>query len=153
MKPGGQAANRVSGTLAASPLVVDANVVIYMLLDGEKTAAARRLHELRPDWVCPAILRHEFMNVCVTYQRAGGLTRDECLVLLKTGLALLSNREVDVDPGFTVRVAMELDLSAYDAQYVAAAIALEGVLVTEDRGVLARAPSVARSLVDFVTLE
>lgn len=47
----------------------------------------------------------------------------------------------------------DLDLSAYDAQYVAAALALGGVLVTEDRGVLARAPSVARSLVDFVTLE
>ncbi|MHB0981592.1 MAG: hypothetical protein ACYC5Q_16250 [Thermoleophilia bacterium] len=60
---------------------------------------------------------------------------------------------MDVDPGVAVGVAMDLDLSAYDAQYVAAALALGGVLLTEDRGLLARAPSVARSLVDFVTLE
>lgn len=137
----------------APPLVVDANVLVYMLLDGEKSPVARRLHELRPDWVCPAILRHEFMNVCATYQRAGGLSRGECLALLKTGLALLSGREVDVDPGVAVGVAMDLDLSAYDAQYVAVALALQGVLVTEDRVVLARAPAVARSPADFVNPE
>ncbi|MBU2601908.1 MAG: type II toxin-antitoxin system VapC family toxin [Actinobacteria bacterium] len=137
----------------APPLVVDANVVVYMLLDGEKSPAARRLHEMRPDWVCPTILRHEFMNVCATYQRAGGFSRRECLALLKTGLGLLSGREVDIDPEAAVGVALDLDLSAYDAQYVAVALALQGVLVTEDRLVLARAPAVARTLADFVDLE
>jgi predicted nucleic acid-binding protein len=136
----------------APPRVVDANVLVYMLLDGEKSPAARRLHELHPDWVCPTILRHEFMNVCATYQRAGGLSREECLALLGTGVALLSGREVDIDPGTAVGIAMDLDLSAYDAQYVAVALALKGVLVTEDRLVLARAPAVARALADYVTL-
>lgn len=137
----------------APPLVVDADVMVYMLLDGEKSPAARRLHEMRPDWVCPTILRHEFMNVCATYQRAGGVSRGGCLALLKTGLALLSGREVDIDPEVAVGVAMDLDLSAYDAQYVAVALALRGVLVTEDRHVLARAPAVARTPADFVDLE
>lgn len=109
-------------------------------------------HELRPDWVCPTILRHEFMNVCATYHRAGGFSREECLTLLGTGVVLLAGREVDVDPGTALGVAMDLDLSAYDAQYVAAARALKGVLVTEDRLVLARAPDVARSLTDYVGL-
>ena len=49
-------------------------------------------------------------------------------------------------------MAMDLDISAYDAQYVAAALALQGILVTEDRLVLARAPAVARSLADYVNL-
>ena len=131
------------------PLVADANVFVYMLLDGEKSSAARRLHELHPDWVCPPILRHEFMNVCATYRRAGGFSRDECLAIVRIGLALLSGREVDVDPETIVGVAMDLDLSAYDAQYVAVALALQGVLVTEDRTVLARAPGVARSLAGY----
>jgi predicted nucleic acid-binding protein len=133
-----------------SPLVVDANILVYMLLDGEKSPAARRLHELHPDWVCPTILRHEFMNICVTYQRAGGFSREECLALLQTGMALISGREVDIDPGAAVGIAIDLDLSAYDAQYVAAALALKSLLVTEDRLVLARAPAVARSLEDWV---
>ena len=134
------------------PLVVDANIVVYMLLDGEKTPAARRLHEKRPDWVCPPILRHEFMNVCATYQRAGGLSREECLALLGTGVALLSGREVNVDPQAVVGIAMDLELSAYDAQYVATALALQGLLVTEDRLVLTRAPTVAHSLEGYARL-
>jgi predicted nucleic acid-binding protein len=93
------------------------------------------------------------MNVCATYQRAGGLSREECLALLGTGVALLSGREVDIDPGTAVGIAMGLDLSAYDAQYVAVALALKGVLVTEDRLVLARAPAVARALADYVRLQ
>ncbi len=132
--------------MEAPPLVVDANVLVYMLLDGEKSSAARRLHELHPDWVCPTILRHEFMNVCATYRRAGGFSREECLALVRTGTALLRDREVDVDAETAVGVAMDLDLSAYDAQYVALALALRSVLVTEDRTVLARARAVARSL-------
>ena len=95
-----------------SPLVVDANILVYMLLDGEKSPAARRLHELRPDWMCPTILRHEFMNVCATYYRAGGFSRDECLALLKAGVALLSGREVCIDPEDAVGIAIDLDLSA-----------------------------------------
>jgi predicted nucleic acid-binding protein len=130
----------------ACPCVVDANVVVYMLLDGEKSSAARRLHDVYPDWVCPGILRHEFLNVCVTYWRAGGLSQQECLALVAAGLELLHGREVEVDPCVVVDVAMDLNLSAYDAQYVAVALALQGVLVTEDRTVLARAPGVARSL-------
>ena len=132
--------------MEAPLLIVDANVVVYMLLDGPKSPAARRLHERCPDWVCPTILRHEFMNVCVTYQRMGGLSREECLALMGMGMALLSGREVDVDPETVIGVALDLDLSAYDAQYVAAALILGGVLLTEDRTVLARAPAVARSL-------
>jgi predicted nucleic acid-binding protein len=65
-------------------------------------------------------------------------------------MALISGREVCVDSRAVVGVAIDLDLSTYDAQYVAAALALKSVLVTEDRRALARAPAVARSLEDWV---
>jgi predicted nucleic acid-binding protein len=132
------------------PIVIDANVLVYMLLEGEKSDAARRLHDSRPDWLCPSILRHEFMNVCATYQRAGGLSREECLIILAEGVALLHRRELEVDPYTVLGAAIDFGLSAYDAQYVAAAVELEGVLVTEDRVVLTRVPSVARSLDDYL---
>jgi hypothetical protein len=61
-------------------------------------------------------------------------------------MTLLGGREVGVDPETAVGVAMDFELSAYDAQYVAVALALQSVLVTGDRTVLARASAVARSL-------
>lgn len=128
------------------PVVVDANVVVYMLLEGEKSAEARLLCETCPDWVCPTILRHEVMNVWTTYERAGGVSREGCLALTEASMALLRGRELEVDPVTAVRVAMDLVISAYDAEYVAAAMALQAVLVTEDREVLEKAGSVAVSL-------
>lgn len=129
-------------------MVVDANVVVYMLLEGDKSAEARLLHQTYPDWVCPTILRHEVMNVWTTYGRAGGISREGCLALTGACMTLLEGREVDVDPATTVQVAMDLGMSAYDAEYVAVALALEGVLVTEDCDVLGKARSVARSLAE-----
>ena len=41
---------------------------------------------------------------------------------------------------------MDLEIGACDAECVAAALALRGILVTEDGLVLSRAPAVARSL-------
>jgi predicted nucleic acid-binding protein len=131
-------------------LVLDANVLVYLLLDGEKSAEARRLHQLRPDWVVPSLLRHEFMNVCVTYHRAGGFSRETCLALLAEGVALVEGREVTAPPADVVATAIDLDLSAYDAAYVAAAASLGCVLVTEDRRVLARAPGLAMRLEDYL---
>jgi len=121
-----------------------------MLLDGEKSADARRLHQLRPDWVVPTLLRHEFMNLCVTYHQAGGFSREACLALLAEGAALVEGREVTAEPADVVATAIDLNLSAYDAAYVAAAASLRGVLVTEDRKVLARVPGVAMSLQNYL---
>lgn len=132
------------------PLVLDANVVTYMVLDGEMSAGARRLHEVRPDWLAPALLRHEFTNVCVTYQRAGGLSREECLEVLRAGMDLLARRERTVDPRLVVATALDAGLSAYDAEYVACALSLGGSLVTEDRSLLARAGGVAVSVEDYL---
>ena len=97
-----------------------------------------------------AFLRHEFMNVCTTYHRAGGFSREACLALLAEGVVLLEGREVTAEPADVVTAAIDLNLSAYDAAYVSAAISLGGVLVTEDRKVLARAPGVAISLKDYL---
>lgn len=131
------------------PVVVDANVVVYMLLAGERSSEARWLHEVHPDWVCPSILRHELLNVWATYHRRGGISREDCRALVEAGVALLPGREIEVDPLMAVGVAMDLEISAYDAQYVAAALALSGVLVTEDQRLLSRAPDVTRSLAQY----
>jgi hypothetical protein len=87
-----------------------------------------------------------FVCMCATCRRVGGFSREECLAPVGTGTTLLRGREVNVDPEAAVGVAMDLELSAYDAQYVALALALKSILVTEDRTVLDRAPAVTRSL-------
>lgn len=44
-------------------IVVDSNVIAYLYLQGEHTAAAERLLLHEPDWAAPALWRSEFRNI------------------------------------------------------------------------------------------
>ena len=43
-------------------IVVDVNVIAYLLINGEKTVEARSVRELDSDWIVPDLWRDEFLN-------------------------------------------------------------------------------------------
>jgi predicted nucleic acid-binding protein len=45
-------------------IVVDTNVVAYLLLGGEKTGEARMVFHKDPTWAAPLLWRSEFRNDC-----------------------------------------------------------------------------------------
>ena len=44
-------------------IVVDTNIVAYLYLPGEHTAAVERLLERDPEWAAPILWRSEFRNI------------------------------------------------------------------------------------------
>jgi len=58
--------------------------------------------------------------------------------------------ELEPDGEHVLKIAMEREISAYDAQFVAAAVELGVPLVTADKRILSRCPDLAVSLSDFV---
>ena len=44
-------------------IIADTNLVSYLLIEGERTVAVRRVHEKDPDWKLPTLWRSEFLNV------------------------------------------------------------------------------------------
>ncbi|HSG40567.1 MAG TPA: VapC toxin family PIN domain ribonuclease, partial [Thermoanaerobaculia bacterium] len=53
-------------------IVVDTNVLAYLLIEGEKTELATAVWRLDPEWRLPVLWRHEFLNILATYVKAGG---------------------------------------------------------------------------------
>ncbi len=131
-------------------IVVDVNVVAYYFIAGDKTAMARELMRMDPDWRLPALWRHEYLNVLATYARQGGATVAESRELWRLASDLLLAREQQVEPEATLALAVDHKLSAYDAQYVVLAQRLHTVLVTEDRRLVKAFPSIARTMEAFV---
>jgi len=78
-------------------IVVDANVIAYFFIEGDKTAGARDLMRRDPDWGLPALWRHEYLNVLATFVREGGATIAEAQRLWRQGIELLGSREQSVD--------------------------------------------------------
>jgi predicted nucleic acid-binding protein len=131
-------------------VVVDCNVVVHLLLEGEQTPRARALLERDADWRSEALLIVELTNVLATAMRARGLALDDAVI------ALTQAREV-VEPGLhaashfeALETASRYGVSAYDARYLVVARDLGARLVTEDAQLRRAAPELTRSLVDAV---
>jgi predicted nucleic acid-binding protein len=119
-------------------IVVDTNVLAYLYLPGEHTAAAELLLERDPEWTAPILWRSEFRNVLAGFLRRKSLTFDQACNLQREAEGLLDGFEFEVDSSAVLQLVRDSDCSAYDCEFVALAIRLDTRLVTMD-GKLLRA--------------
>jgi len=129
-------------------VIVDTNIVAYLLLEGDRTDDSRRLHGRDGDWRSEPFLLVEFSNVLVTYVRTGDLDARQARVLLRRAEALLAAGLTPVPHADALRFAVDHAVSAYDGRFLAVASRLGGPLVTEDARLRAAAPSLTRSLAE-----
>lgn len=127
-------------------IVVDTNVLAYLLLPGPKTELAEILRQQDRDWVAPPLWRSELRNVLSGYLRRDLLQRSAAVVLMQEAEAILSAHEEPVSTELVLELVSTSQCSAYDCEFVAAAQQLDVPLVTEDRAILAAFPDRAQSL-------
>jgi predicted nucleic acid-binding protein len=128
-------------------VLVDTNVLAYLMLEGDRTSAAQELFERDADWRSEAVIMVEFSNVLTTYVRTKVLSRDQGLKLL-AGAEKLVPVLTSVQNARALEVATQFGISAYDARFVALAIQMKVKLVTEDAKLRAAVPSWTVSLAD-----
>jgi predicted nucleic acid-binding protein len=127
-------------------IVVDTNVLAYLLLPGHKTSLAEALLLDHPQWAAPPLWRSEWRNVLATYLRRDLLNLPAALALMEKAEAILSAHEQPVSSEQVLALASSSRCSAYDCEFVAAAQQLGVPLVTEDRMILSAFPVEARPL-------
>lgn len=127
-------------------IVVDSNVLAYLYLPGEYTAAAEALLEHDPDWAAPVLWRSEFRNILAGYMRRGKLTFEQAHALQIEAEDLLSGAEYEVDSRSVLELVRDSECSAYDCEFVALATKLGTKLVTMDGKVLRSFPGTAVAL-------
>jgi predicted nucleic acid-binding protein len=126
-------------------VLVDTNVLAYLMLEGDRTSAAQELFKRDADWRSEAFIMVEFSNVLTTYVRTKVLSRDQGLKLL-AGAEKLVPVLTSVQNARALEVATQFGISAYDARFVALAIQMKVKLVTEDAKLRAAVPSWTVSL-------
>ncbi|OHB75863.1 MAG: hypothetical protein A2Z34_04930 [Planctomycetes bacterium RBG_16_59_8] len=131
-------------------IVSDNNIVAYLMIDGERTAEARAVRAKDPDWILPPLWRYEFQNVLVTYGKRGKLSRDRCRMLWEEALSTFSVNEETVPASYALDLALTNEISAYDAHYIALATIRQIPLITEDRELQRKFPTIALSMNRFL---
>ena len=127
-------------------IVVDSNIVAYLYLPGEYTAAAEALLENDPDWAAPILWRSEFRNILAGYLRRGSLTFQQAHDLQREAEDLLGGAEYEVDSLSVLELVRDSECSAYDCEFVALAMKLGTKLVTMDGKLLRAFPDIAVAL-------
>lgn len=130
-------------------IVVDVNVVVYLLTDTPQQALAARVRALDADWRLPPLWRHELLNVLATLTRQDVLDGAAALTVWRNALSLFASREHPPDLERALALAISHGISAYDAQYVAVAEGLDVALVSEDRKLQRLLPGRVLSMADF----
>ncbi len=128
-------------------VVVDTNVLAYLLIEGDRSREAQALLARDADWRSEAFLLVELCNLLATYVRSGALGRNQAETLLGEAQTRMRGL-VNVPHARALGVAADLSVSAYDARFIAAAQILDAKLVTEDAKLRAAAPTLTLSLTD-----
>ena len=127
-------------------IVVDSNILAYLYLPGDRTAAAEALLEQDPEWAAPTLWRSEFRNILAGYMRRKAVTFDQACSLQREAESLLAGAEFAVDSSAVLELVRDSDCSAYDCEFIALAIQLNTKLVTVDKKLLREFPTRAIGL-------
>jgi len=127
-------------------IVVDTNVLAYLLLRGPRTEQAEDLRRHHRRWAAPPLWRTEFRNVLTGYLRRDLLLFPKALELMQEAEAILSAHEEKVSTEHVLQLVSSSHCSAYDCEFVAVAQDLGVPLITEDRAILTAFPDLAQSL-------
>lgn len=131
-------------------IVVDANILVYSLIEGDYSLLVHKLREKDVDWRTTALCLHETLNVLATYQRRDVLTLAQCKKLLGHAERFMKVAQCEVKMDAALALAAKYAITGYDAQYVALAQSLNAPLITEDRKLREAVPGIAFSMQEFL---
>ena len=127
-------------------IVVDSNVLAYLYLPGEYTAAAEALLEQDSDWAAPILWRSEFRNILAGYLRRKAITFEQANSLQREAESLLEGAEFELESPAVLELVRDSDCSAYDCEFIALAMKLDTKLITMEKKLLRAFPKRAIAL-------
>ncbi len=131
-------------------IVVDANIIVYSLIEGDRTEVVLKARNRDPDWVVPGLWRHEFLNVLSTFTRKRMLVLSQAEDIWKNAVRMFHKNEHPFDYLSALRLSFESNISAYDAQYIVLAKRLGVRCMTEDSALLRKFPGLTASAEEVI---
>ena len=130
-------------------IVIDTNVIVYLLVKSGFTRIAESVYEKDSHWIAPPLWESEFRNVLTMYMRNRELVLPEAYQLMQKAEALMNGDTYQVTSETVLELAHRSGCSAYDCEFVALALDLGLPLVTSDKKLIACFPDLVIPLDAF----
>ena len=131
-------------------IVVDTNIIAYLMLPGERHEAAKKAYAQDPEWVVPLLWRSEFRNVLALYVKRDMLELHDAQRIMVQAERLVEGKEYQVPSLHVLQLSERSGCTAYDCEYIALAMDLDTVLLTMDSELLRSFSSYTIALETFV---
>jgi len=132
-------------------IITDTNIISYLLLPTSYSDSVDELYKTDSDWAAPILWKSEFRNILALYLRKNIIAFEKAIQLQDTAESLMVQNEFDVSSLQTLSLVNESNCSAYDCEFVALANHFNTQLVTQDKKLLRKFPSIAISVSDFLS--
>lgn len=131
-------------------IVVDTNLIAYLLIEGERTETSERVLDADEDWNAPLIWRSELRNTLAKSVWRNRIDMGEAFRIMTEAESIMAEGEFPVVSGDVLSLAALSGCSAYDAEFVVLARDLRVPLVTTDKELLEKFPETAVSPEGFL---
>ena len=132
-------------------IVVDTNIIAYLLLPTPYSDSVDTLYKLDSHWVAPALWKSEFRNVLALYLRKEIITLEKALQLQETAESIMIHNEFDISSSQVLALVDKSSCSSYDCEFIALARHFNARLITQDKKLLRAFPSTAVSVASFIS--
>lgn len=131
-------------------IVVDTNVLVSLFLPTAASELAEEVLRKDPAWIAPGLWLSEMRNVVATLVRARRVDSVRGLAAVDAAEDLMAERSYGVPSSEVLRLAEKSGCTPYDCEFVALAAAVDTRLVTVDKRLALKFPSVAMPIERFV---
>ncbi|MCD6530290.1 type II toxin-antitoxin system VapC family toxin [Candidatus Bathyarchaeota archaeon] len=132
--------------MSNSGAVLDASILAQTVVKEEYTELALRLIGRLESIYAPPLILYEIGNALVTLVRRGFITKGDALRKFKslTAIPTLNIKEPTLDKA--IEIAVELQITLYDASYLALALEIGVPFITADRELYEKGREVAETI-------
>jgi len=124
-------------------IVVDTNVIAYLLIDGEHTEKVEKLRKAHAEWIAPRLWPDEFLNIVATRERTKLMSASVAGSTLELACELMEGKSYDLPAQRILATARRTSCTACDSQFVCLAEDLGLKLYTFDSRILANCSGLA----------
>ena len=130
-------------------IVVDSNVLAARNLAGVPTRLAEQVEERDPLWIVPPLWRYEFQNILAKAIWVRQITPEDALVAWRKASTQMVENEHEPSPEKVIDLSGRYRITGYDANFIALAVEMGIMCVTEDGELQKKFPAIAVSMADF----
>lgn len=131
-------------------IIVDTNILIYLYIQGEHTAAVETLVDIDCTWAAPLLWRSEFRNVLALYLRKKIITLQQAMNIVDQAEFLMTENEYQPSSEAVLHLVHVSNCSAYDCEFVSLAKQFDVPLITQDKKILMEFPQYANQLEQYI---